>query len=126
MEELAIEDTPKKSSWPIYLYIPNIIGKQFLASENSSHPSELVFFFPTNLKVHLFRFEVNLVDLEFSYRICKDCCQWCSFRSSFRKQRTLCHSLFCKVQLNINASLDQILLGKTFLSHSCETLLRIA
>jgi hypothetical protein len=27
MEDAAIEDVPKKSNWPIYLYIPNLIGK---------------------------------------------------------------------------------------------------
>ena len=30
MEDSVIEDVPKQSSsWPIYLYIPNLIGKQF-------------------------------------------------------------------------------------------------
>jgi len=39
MEDSTVEDLPKKNGWPIYLYIPNLIGKQFLtSSEFSSDP----------------------------------------------------------------------------------------
>ena len=33
MNDSTVEDLPKQSSWPIYLYIPNLIGKKFFKSD---------------------------------------------------------------------------------------------
>jgi hypothetical protein len=53
MEDSVIEDVPKQSSsWPIYLYIPNLIGKQF---------SNVVMAPDPFLVVLVPRIEVNLV-----------------------------------------------------------------